>query len=697
MDESSRSLTPISYLSSPVPDLASTLSTYPHTTSEQNGRSLRQSYHEPLTESSRQVQRNMVDFSRDPRLPGYDETRWNLDINDLYSRTSTQRERLQRYISHQDLFHNSPASTAAAYSNRTPSPNHRTLYDWAPSFAADWLETTENRRTTDAQLLHPEREAHIAMQARGQSRRERFRAGALPPFDTANTLEARTQEPSDWQAARTYGTEHNTHAQSRNDASPNATQRVLRYFMDRERSGLSEEEERARGTGWYRPHAIRARGHYNWTSNDWPTSAQDDDDRERARQRRVDDFRREYLAGRMPPRWVQTRNGRPNSSTPAVNNTSFFLENALKYLDLLRQCNSEQEAKEAAVECSLSSDVNVEGEQAGMIDNVSEVMPTQYSSWLQRGSTFDGHQYASTSPVPLHHRGGRHGDGTGSTSADMNLLLLRGEHPPGSTSMAPYGEHHSIRHAASGQPPRRPLSRDGLSRNIESKQNHWPVRVILHTVSAEKKIIQGTMEAYDVPQHSPLTNILGSAARAKAGNKNAPITTYVEGHILDFRTYSFLTPSSHANCRRSAKSGFGSHSQSETHDRCDDITFPHATPAVDAANWRKLPPFNQLASDHDMARLLLSKDALQKLNEEWIFMRWKERCFVHGKDDTCADHERRSDHDRGHGLTISGFYYVSMFRMTGAVEGLYFDPNSTPYQHLRLNGTQCMWPAWEFR
>ena len=39
-------------------------------------------------------------------------------------------------------------------------------------------------------------------------------------------------------------------------------------------------------------------------------------------------------------------------------------------------------------------------------------------------------------------------------------------------------------------------------------------------------------------------------------------------------------------------------------------------------------------------------------------------------------------------LTISGFYYISMNRSNGEVEGLYYDPKSTPYQHLSLKSDQ---------
>ena len=38
----------------------------------------------------------------------------------------------------------------------------------------------------------------------------------------------------------------------------------------------------------------------------------------------------------------------------------------------------------------------------------------------------------------------------------------------------------------------------------------------------------------------------------------------------------------------------------------------------------------------------------------------------------------------GGNLTIAGFYYLCISRATGEVTGYYFDPNSTPYQEVKL-------------
>jgi len=54
----------------------------------------------------------------------------------------------------------------------------------------------------------------------------------------------------------------------------------------------------------------------------------------------------------------------------------------------------------------------------------------------------------------------------------------------------------------------------------------------------------------------------------------------------------------------------------------------------------------------------------------YVFMRWKEKCFLNVGPDC--------------GLTIAGFYYIAFSRADGSVEGYYYDPMSTPWQKLQL-------------
>ena len=72
---------------------------------------------------------------------------------------------------------------------------------------------------------------------------------------------------------------------------------------------------------------------------------------------------------------------------------------------------------------------------------------------------------------------------------------------------------------------------------------------------------------------------------------------------------------------------------------------------------------------------------------------------VHGTDTTFPHTEKCfiTPSDAQSGLTISGFYYVSLRREDGHIEGLYYDPSSTPYQHLSLTPEKRKFPSFAFR
>ena len=91
------------------------------------------------------------------------------------------------------------------------------------------------------------------------------------------------------------------------------------------------------------------------------------------------------------------------------------------------------------------------------------------------------------------------------------------------------------------------------------------------------------MEAFDVPDKNSPTKV-------------SSITTYLEGEIIDFDTFTLETKTFKADTR------------------------------TDGMYWRKLPPFKDLNDDEAMARNLLSQEWLRKeLMEKWILMRWKGR------------------------------------------------------------------------
>ncbi|KIX02032.1 uncharacterized protein Z518_07971 [Rhinocladiella mackenziei CBS 650.93] len=109
--------------------------------------------------------------------------------------------------------------------------------------------------------------------------------------------------------------------------------------------------------------------------------------------------------------------------------------------------------------------------------------------------------------------------------------------------------------------------------------------------------------------------------------------------------------------------------------------------------------------DEVMARSLGSAKWIEeKLGREWILMRWKERCFVTPTGSSSNVNPTRTiftmtssstiptgpspdttaQGSTSWGLTISGFYYIALNRLTGEIDGLYFDPGSQPYQALKM-------------
>jgi len=233
--------------------------------------------------------------------------------------------------------------------------------------------------------------------------------------------------------------------------------------------------------------------------------------------------------------------------------------------------------------------------------------------------------------------------------------------------------------------------------------DRWVVKVTLHDVDYESMTLQGTMEAFNV-LHPP---VAADSAAVPSPPDRTIFSTYLTGELIDFQHHTLLTV---------------------------NPSFPRTTTAtssttadIDARYWRKLEPFSTL-SDEDLARGLLDPDWLEReIAQKYVLMRWKERCFVaptfEAREGTVWAEGRRPEipRERGtvflpgvlastggggeamdvdggaggtatrlprvggqFGLSISGFYYVSLRRSDGHLEGLYFDPHSVPYQHLQM-------------
>ncbi|KAF9362325.1 hypothetical protein BGX34_006389 [Mortierella sp. NVP85] len=149
---------------------------------------------------------------------------------------------------------------------------------------------------------------------------------------------------------------------------------------------------------------------------------------------------------------------------------------------------------------------------------------------------------------------------------------------------------------------------------------------VSQTISAvdyDAGTIYGQMEAMDVPM--------------SASN----VVTFWEGEIIDFENHTLWTKKWAAKAR------------------------------TDLDHWKRLEAFQGI-DERYIVKGAKTGRFRGHIDQKYIFMRWKEKHFVNA-----SEHTSR--------LTIAGFYYVSMRRSDGYVEGYYHDQHSAPYQHLCLN------------
>jgi hypothetical protein len=361
------------------------------------------------------------------------------------------------------------------------------------------------------------------------------------------------------------------------------------------------------------------------------------------------------------------------------------LEHTVKYLARIRHANSVDESLNCALEAGFLSKDYFCIQYADFLTDTSSIPPPQQTSWLAPGAVLSGCQHATNSTPTSH--------------------LATGQLPPPTRPWLS-NSYSTPRSLASYLSPNTPMRADPLQ--APPHQDRWPVKVTVHAVDWSEMTLSATMEAYNVPSH-PHQHSLTNPNPSEQYTRTSSITTYLEGEILDFNTHTLLTESFKSSA------------------------------ANDALYWRKLPPFRDMA-DEDVVRALTSRRWWEGLNRDWVLMRWKERCFVKslrpssklsGQSPTSAppidgfvsanampqdseleyyiydshtfarhaippseihelsprlvDAEHAAFDDSGCGLTISGFYYVCLRRSDGRVEGLYYDPMSSPYQCLMLD------------
>lgn len=589
-----------------------------------------------------------------------------------------RRERLRRVMNRLSRIHDPPA-----YGDRVPTQQN--LYDWSPANEADDEEELEQILQELRQQqpnTHPEILRVLGrsqLDAERESRNRAYSSRLLSSNQPSQTSESSLRSAAILQSVRRHPR-----------FSTRSRDYMQRYISDRDSAhrAMRDAESRdrlspSRSVGANTSFSERSRyeaSRQAWQAQQRTSERQNSMDRglergpERDSRARIDSYRRNYL---------ENPSSSPSSTSP-------WLEQTIKYLSRLRYSNSYEDSLAYAVDAGFVTKEFFGDDYEDFILEASTLPPPAETSWLAPGAVLSGSQHATT-VTPLVN--------PAATSSTI-LYRLRNNDTTTSTILdpgRPWLSHSYV-------PPHRRTGDAVTSQTPQ--QDRWPVKVTIHAVDYSTMSLSATMEAYDVPSH-PHSFLGMTNTSLSSDNSNLPttrtssITTYLEGEILDFTNHTLLTESF------------------------------KSTPMNDATYWRKLPPFHRYTDD-ELVRKLVSRRWMEELSQEWILMRWKERCFVKNARSSTAHSSAHSSHssfasthsartwpdteervawrgaadnandgemaEDGCGLTISGFYYVCLRRSDGAVEGLYYDPQSSPYQHLKLlpegGGS---FPVWQFR
>ena len=247
---------------------------------------------------------------------------------------------------------------------------------------------------------------------------------------------------------------------------------------------------------------------------------------------------------------------------------SIHLEEAIKYLERLRYCDTYADRISSAAEGGLIKGEFLSSDHEDFILDTTTIAAPPETSWLKVGGVFTGSQHAANAtpsrPAYLLDR---------STPSSSAL-------EPSSTNPQRIPRNSSFRTPVQSSSRGSWITRHTAPTTSSDGEDRWPVKVTIHSIDYSTMTLSGTMEAFNVPDKSSPTN-------------RSSITTFLEGEIIDFNKFTLETKSF------------------------------KASPRVDGTYWRKLEPFKGL-SDAEMVKNLVSvKWLTEELGRKWILMRWK--------------------------------------------------------------------------
>lgn len=359
--------------------------------------------------------------------------------------------------------------------------------------------------------------------------------------------------------------------------SSRARSQLQNYILDRERMGHDgEDRDRPRIT---RPNSSTSsiRPHRQTPPQQQVMHQQQQQRLQRqqrnSQQRELQALQREWVQAqdhghqirptRLPVETYRIRHLENPSVGPPIASRS--LDDAIKYLERLRSCESLQDSLSSAKAGGFVQDEHFAN--SDLVLDTTTIEPPPESSWLKIGGVLSGSQHAtggSSLPpyVPYSRATNPHSPHLDRPSQPYSVTS-----PPssGSTNM----EQDPV---ASHTVPSTQVNPDGDER--------WAVKVTIHSIDYGSMTLSGTMEAFNVPDKTSPT-------------QESSITTFLEGEIIDFNTYTLETKSFNADAR------------------------------VDGTYWRKLEPFKKLTDDEIVRALVSKKWLADELSRNWILMRWK--------------------------------------------------------------------------
>jgi hypothetical protein len=327
------------------------------------------------------------------------------------------------------------------------------------------------------------------------------------------------------------------------------------------------------------------------------------------------------------------------------------IKNTIHYLSQLRNTTSEGGLHLAR---SLNLDALYECEEANAASDLPLLIDTlpkpQPSSWLAPGMTWHGLQSTSRHQQPASAAPLRNTRAREQPRASFRALVARQALAEAQIRIAQNAESGRYLSSLTSDPdgrwgfsrarydhePPRPYGTNGNSNptneSSTEKTDHWPVTVTIHSVDYEKMELTGTMRASQIPDRS-----FTSIGEISSGRRS--MESFFEGEIIDFRNHSLETEGSKRNYKGGGLDTDAEYwarigpfreaikKQASSH-HWDSSTWEEKLKTGDEKHWDLLKAAERETrerwAEKTMMRCLANQRWLrEKLGSEWVLMRWK--------------------------------------------------------------------------